>query len=141
MNRAGRASSRLLPTPRLAFVILTAVGLAVWGGYAPTPRLALLAIDGLLALAVTVDALFALGPRVELERQVAGIFSVGRPNLVTLHVHNRSGRRLRGTLADDPLEGCAALGNPAAIVSARRRVDGGSLRARAFASGIASSAP
>jgi uncharacterized protein (DUF58 family) len=118
VTRAGRASSRLLPTPRLAFVILMAVGLAVWGGYAPTPRLALLAIDGLIALAVTVDALFALGPRVELERQVAGIFSVGRPNLVTLHVHNRSGRRLSGTLADDPLEGCVALGNPPAIAIA-----------------------
>jgi uncharacterized protein (DUF58 family) len=102
----------------LAFVMLVSVGLAVWGGYAPAPRLVLLAIDGLLALAVTVDALFALGPRVELERQVAGIFSVGRPNLVNLHAHNRSGRRLSGTLADDPLEGCAALGNPAAIAIA-----------------------
>ena len=111
----GRRTSRLVPTPRLAFLMLTTVGLAVWAGYAHGARLALFAIDGALALAVALDAILALGPRVELDRHVAGIFSVGRPNLVTLHARNRSGRRLTGTIADDPLDGCTAAGNPAPI--------------------------
>src|ERR1019366_7396784 len=111
----GRRSSWLLPTRRLAFVLLASVGLAVWGGFAPGPRLVLFAIDGALALAVVVDALFALGPRVELDRQVAGIFSVGRPNLVTLHVRSRTWRRLTAIVADDPLDGCVATGNPVSI--------------------------
>jgi uncharacterized protein (DUF58 family) len=113
-----RPTSRLLPTPRLATLMLASVALAVWGGYAPGPRLALFAVDGLLALAVAVDALLALGPRVELDRQVAGIFSVGRPNLVTLLARNRSWRALKATIADDPLEGCTAIGNPARIAVA-----------------------
>jgi uncharacterized protein (DUF58 family) len=96
--------------------MLLSVGLAVWGGFAAAPRLAVFAIDGALGLAVIVDAAFALGRRVDLERQVAGIFSVGRPNPVTLSLHNRTGRRLRGTVADDPLESCVASGNPAPIV-------------------------
>jgi uncharacterized protein (DUF58 family) len=54
----------------------------------------------------------ARGRRVDVDRQVAAIFSVGRPNLVTLHLRNRSGRTLRGVVADDPLEACEISGSP-----------------------------
>jgi uncharacterized protein (DUF58 family) len=111
-----RPSTRLVPTGRLAAIAIASVALAVWGGYAPGARTALFAVDALLAIAVILDALLAIGPRVELDRQVAGIFSVGRPNVVTLHAHSRAGRALRGVLADDPLDGCTATGNPAEVV-------------------------
>ncbi len=76
-------------------------------------RPALFVADGVLLVTVLADALLALGPAIELHRQAAGIFSVGRPNVVTLDVRSRSWRTLRGTIADDPLEACAAPGNPA----------------------------
>ncbi|HEX3769667.1 MAG TPA: DUF58 domain-containing protein [Polyangiaceae bacterium] len=111
-----RPSTRLVPTARLAAIAIASVALAVWGGYAPGARTALFAVDGALAVAVILDALLAIGPRVELDRQVAGIFSVGRSNVVTLHAHSRATRALRGVLADDPLDGCTATGNPAEVV-------------------------
>jgi uncharacterized protein (DUF58 family) len=114
----GRPTSRLLPTRRLAFLLVASVGLAVWGGYAEGPRVALFAVDVVIAFAVALDALLAIGPRVELDRQAANIFSVGRPNLVTLHARSRAGRTLRGVIADDPLDGCLTTGNPAAVVLA-----------------------
>jgi len=69
-------------------------------------------VDGVLLVGGLVDVVFALGRRVDLERQAAAIFSVGRPNLVTLVLRNRSGRSLGGMVADDPLEACEAIGNP-----------------------------
>jgi uncharacterized protein (DUF58 family) len=106
-------TSRLLPTPRLAFFAFAAAALAIGGGYVPAVRMALFGADAVLALAVVIDMLFAIGPAIDVDRQVAGVFSVGRPNVVTLHVRNRSWRPLRGTIGDDPLESCSAIGNPA----------------------------
>jgi uncharacterized protein (DUF58 family) len=108
-------STRLLPTRRLAFLVLATVLIAVAAPHVPGVRASLYGIDGLLALGVLVDALLAIGPRVEVDRRAAGIFSVGRANVVTLQVRSRSWRRLRGTVADDPLEACVAVGNPAPI--------------------------
>ncbi len=105
----------MLPTPRLVVFAFAATLLAVLAGLIPALRPALVATDGVIALAALVDALFAAGraPRVEVEREAAAIFSVGRPNQVTLHLRNRSGRTLRGVVADDPLEHCTQKGSPA----------------------------
>jgi uncharacterized protein (DUF58 family) len=65
-----------------------------------------------LVLGVVIDVAFSAGRRVDVDRQAPVIFSVGRPNLVTVHLRNRSGRALRGTFADDPLEACDPVGNP-----------------------------
>lgn len=102
----------MVPTPRLAWFALLAMVVGTIGGYAASVRPAMLAIDGALLAGLLVDVAFALGRRVDVDRQVAAIFSVGRPNLVTLHLRNRSGRTLRGAIADDPLEACEAAGNP-----------------------------
>lgn len=102
----------MVPTRRLAVFALLATLLALVAAYVQAVRPALLVVDGILSLAALADVLVALGRRVEATRQVATIFSVGRPNLVTLHLRNRSGRTLRGTFADDPLEACEAPGNP-----------------------------
>lgn len=102
----------MVPTRRLALFALLATVVALVAGYFASLRPALWALDGALVLGALIDVAFAAGRRVDIDRQAAAIFSVGRPNLVTLHLRNRGGRSLRGTVADDPLEACAATGNP-----------------------------
>ena len=103
----------MVPTRRLAVFALLATVVAVVAGYAPTARLGMLAIDAVLLLGAAVDLALSLGRRVDIDRHAGTIFSVGRPNLVTLQLRNRSGRSLAGTVADDPLEACDSPGNPA----------------------------
>ena len=103
----------MVPTRRLAVFAFIATLIAGVAGYIDALRLPLLVVDGVLVFGVLLDILFAIGRRVEVDRQVATIFSVGRPNLVTLQLRNRGWRALRGVVADDPLEACEAAGNPA----------------------------
>jgi uncharacterized protein (DUF58 family) len=103
----------MVPTARLAFFAFVAALVAIAAGYVAALRPAMLLVDGALVLGAAVDALFAIGRRIEVDRQAAAILSVGRPNLVGLHMRNRSGRALRGVVADDPLEACETIGNPA----------------------------
>jgi uncharacterized protein (DUF58 family) len=102
----------MVPTRRFAFFAMVACAVAVAAGYVPPARPAMLVVDAVLVLGLLVDVVFALGRRVDVDRHAAAIFSVGRPNLVTLHLRNRGWRSLRGTVADDPLEACEAAGNP-----------------------------
>lgn len=104
----------MVPTRRLALFAFAAALLSVAAGPLPALRQGLFALDAALALAVMVDVAFALGSgrRVDVERQAAAIFSVGRPNQVALVLRNRSGRSLRGVVADDPLPDCSGSGNP-----------------------------
>jgi uncharacterized protein (DUF58 family) len=102
----------MVPTRRLAFFAMLAAVLAIVAGYAPALRGPMGVVDGVLLLGALADVLFGLGRRLDVERQAAAIFSVGRPNLVTLVLRSRSRRSLRGVVADDPLEACDAPGNP-----------------------------
>jgi uncharacterized protein (DUF58 family) len=102
----------MVPTRRFALFAMLATALAIVAAYAPPLRSAMFVVDGVLVLAGLADLAFASGRRIDLERQAAAIFSVGRPNLVTLVLRNRGWRRLRGVVADDPLEACDAVGNP-----------------------------
>jgi uncharacterized protein (DUF58 family) len=102
----------MVPTRRLALFAFLATLLALVAGYAVSLRPALALVDAVLLLGVLVDVAFSAGRRVDVDRQAPVIFSVGRPNLVTVQLRNRSGRALRGTFADDPLEACEAVGNP-----------------------------
>src|SRR5580700_7121373 len=92
---------------------MIATAVAVVAGYAPSARLGMFALDAVLLFGAAVDLLLSLGRRVDVDRLAGAIFSVGRPNLVTLQLRNRSGRTLAGTVADDPLEACESPGNPA----------------------------
>ena len=103
----------MIPTRRLAVLGLLATLVAVGAGYSTALALPLAVFDGLVAAAVLVDVVFALGVRLEVERQAASIFSVGRANPVTLHLRNGAARALRGVVADDPLEAADASGIPA----------------------------
>jgi uncharacterized protein (DUF58 family) len=102
----------MIPTRRLAVLGFLATLVAVGAGYSTALSLPLAALDGLVVIAAAVDALFAFGVRVEVERQAATILSVGRANAVTLRVHNLTGRTLRGVVADDPLDAAETSGAP-----------------------------
>jgi uncharacterized protein (DUF58 family) len=103
----------MVPTRRLALLAFLATVVAVAAGWAPALRPALVVTDLAIVLGTLVDVLFAIGRRVDVDRQVAAIFSVGRANVVTLHLRNRSGRALRGSVADDPLESSTTSEHPA----------------------------
>lgn len=103
----------MVPTSRLVFFALVATLVSLVAGYVGALRPAMLAVDAVLVLGAAADALLGRGKRIEVDRQAAAIFSVGRPNLVTIQLRNRSGRSLRGLVADDPLEACEAVGSPA----------------------------
>jgi uncharacterized protein (DUF58 family) len=105
----------MVPTRRLAVFAFLAMLLALVAGYAASLRPAMALVDAVLLLGVVLDVAFSAGRRVDIDRQAPVIFSVGRPNLVTVQLRNRSGRVLRGTFADDPLEACDAVGNPGAF--------------------------
>jgi uncharacterized protein (DUF58 family) len=104
-----------VPTKRLAWLGWGVVAVAVVAGYARAVRLPLFALDAVVVVAAVADLLWARGRRLEIERQVAPIFSVGRANAVTVHLHNRSARTVRGTMTDDPLVDTKGTGLPAAF--------------------------
>jgi uncharacterized protein (DUF58 family) len=93
----------VVPTKRLAALALVTVIIATVAAFMPEAKLALFALDGIVAMFAVIDVLAIRGTKVEVERQAPAIFSVGRPNVVTLVLRNTSARSLRGTVADDPL--------------------------------------
>ena len=93
----------MTPSVLLIVVLLAAVPLYALGGWMPMlPALGIGVMLGALALAV-IDA---LGSRsrddVEVAREVQEVLSLGVPNRVELTAHNRTGRRLRLLVKDDP---------------------------------------
>lgn len=103
----------MVPTKRLAFLAFLATGIAVVAGFVPGVDLAWIAIDLVLVATAGVDALAGRDKRVVAERKAAQIFSVGRANTVTVVLHNRSDRPIRGTVMDDPLADAIVIGLPA----------------------------
>jgi uncharacterized protein (DUF58 family) len=103
----------MAPRIRLAVLAAVAAFVATFAGYAAELRPALFGFDLAIALAAIADTLITLGRRVEATRDAAAIFSVGRPNGVTIHLKNKSGRTLRGEVSDDPLDHAHASGLPA----------------------------
>ncbi len=103
----------MVPTARLVFFALVATLVSLAAGYVGALRPAMFAGDAVLVVGVVADALLGRGRRIEVDRQAAAIFSVGRPNAVAIHLRNRGGRLLRGLVADDPLEACESVGSPA----------------------------
>ncbi len=69
-------------------------------------------LDGILLALVALDALLIRGKRFEATREAADIFSVGRTHVVTLTVRNRSKRKIRATISDDPMTDCTRSGLP-----------------------------
>lgn len=103
---------RFVPTSRLAALAAVATALAVAAGYASAARGPLLALDAAIVLLAAIDLALVIPRRVEVERSAAEIFSVGRPNPVTLRLRNRSARAIAGAVVDDPLGDADAAGLP-----------------------------
>jgi uncharacterized protein (DUF58 family) len=60
------------------------------------------------------------GKRIEASRTTADIFSIGRKNAVTVRIDNRSERRLKVTVVDDPVEETESEGLPVTLRLTRR---------------------
>ena len=103
----------MIPTRRLAAFAWLATAVAIVAGYVPEIVGALYALDAMLVALALADAGLAAGKRVEATRTAAAIFSIGRANVVTLRLQNRSRRTLRGMVTDDPLPNTTVNGLPA----------------------------
>ena len=108
----------LVPTRRFVVLAFVAALVAAAAGYLRGIDLAWIALDFIILAMVAADALAGRGTRIEVERKAAQIFSVGRPNPVTLLLHNTSARTLRGTVMDDPLGEAGSTGLPGELVIA-----------------------
>ena len=102
----------MVPTKRLLSFAFVAAAVAVIAGYAHGVDPAWIALDALLVAGCGVDALAGRRRRIEAERRAADIFSVGRPNAVTIILSNRSDRAVSGTVMDDPIEDAMVTGLP-----------------------------
>ena len=108
-------TTNLVPTRRLVTLAFAATAIALVAGFAPGVDAAWATLDVALVAMAALDALAGRGRRIEAERRAAQIFSVGRANAVSIVLHNRSGRALRGTVTDDPIDEADASGLPGAF--------------------------
>jgi uncharacterized protein (DUF58 family) len=106
----------VVPTKRLAMLGLLAVLASVVACFVRSLMPLLLAYDAALVVLAVVDALLQRGQRIEVERSLAAIFSVGRANVVDLTIRNTSRRTVRGTVDDDPIVDASRSGLPARVV-------------------------
>lgn len=102
----------MIPTKRLVGLAFATTAVAFAAGYVAGVDLAWLALDGVGLLGVAADALAGRGKRIAVARTTADIFSVGRPNPVTLTITNLSDRTLSGTVVDDPIAETTVTGLP-----------------------------
>ncbi len=93
----------MIPSRLLIGLLLAAVPLFALGGVLPMlPAVGLGVMLALLALAVADMRRSRARDEVEVTRQAPDVLSLGVPNRVELTLHNRSGRRLRLRVKDDP---------------------------------------
>jgi uncharacterized protein (DUF58 family) len=104
---------RLVPTKRLVGLAFVATAAALVAGFVPGVDAAWIGLDALLVAMTAADAIAGRRRRIDVERRAADIFSVGRPNAVTIVLVNRSDRALAGTVMDDPIEDAEVSGLPA----------------------------
>lgn len=106
----------MIPTRRLVAFAFAATGVALVAGFVPGVDVAWIALDLVLGGLCAADALAIRRGRVDAERKIADILSVGRANAVQLTLTNRSDRELRGTVMDDPIDDADVHGLPGEVV-------------------------
>jgi uncharacterized protein (DUF58 family) len=93
----------VIPSRLLIGLLLAAAPLFALGGVLPMlPAVGLGVMLALLALAAADMLRSRARDEVEVTRRVPDVLSLGVPNRVELMLHNRSGRRLRLRVKDDP---------------------------------------
>ena len=102
----------MIPTRRLVAFAFAAAAVALVAGLVPGVDVAWIGLDALILGLAGVDAVSGRRRRVEVERRTADIFSVARPNAVTLVLTNRSERAIQGTVMDDPVTDASVSGLP-----------------------------
>jgi uncharacterized protein (DUF58 family) len=75
----------------------------------------MLAADLGIALIAALDALLARRPLVTVQRRAPRVFSIGKPNAVTLEIRSRSRRRLAALVTDDLFETATSDDLPLAV--------------------------
>lgn len=85
----------LIPSRALVLLAIIPVVLAVLTLFDPSMLFPMLATDGGIVLVALADALLARRPVVSVKRQLAEVFSIGRPNPVEIEVRSNSARRLK----------------------------------------------
>lgn len=105
----------MVPTKRLVVLAFVATAIAAASGFLSGLDAAWIGLDGLLVLATVVDAAFGRTRRFVVERRAADIFSVGRPNVVTLILSQRGDRPITGVVSDDPISDATSSGLPASF--------------------------
>jgi uncharacterized protein (DUF58 family) len=103
----------IVPTARLCVLAFVATAVAVLAGYVSALAVPLIVLDFVLVVATAADVIALIKKRLHVERTVPAIFSIGRANVVTLTIENKSARALDLTVADDPLGDARADGMPA----------------------------
>lgn len=91
----------MIPSRRMVLLAIAPVALALAALADDTLLWPMLALDGALALVAIVDGLLALPRLVTVEREAPEVFSVGRPNPVTLELRSRARRALAVEVTDD----------------------------------------
>jgi uncharacterized protein (DUF58 family) len=105
----------VIPTRRLAALAWIATAVAIVAGYVPSLDVPLYTLDLAICTIALGDLALAAGKRLELRREAAAILSVGRANVVTITVRNRSRRVIKGTVNDDPVPDAVVKGLPASF--------------------------
>jgi uncharacterized protein (DUF58 family) len=105
----------MFPTKRFAMLALVAVLASAVASFVRPLLPLLLAYDAALVFLALVDAWIQRGSRVEVERSVAAILSVGRTNVVDVTLRNVGGRAVHGTMDDDPIPAVLRTGLPARV--------------------------
>jgi uncharacterized protein (DUF58 family) len=103
----------MIPTPRFVALAAVALAVAVLVGVTGAPKIPLVLLDFALVATALADAWLIRGRRLEMERGVGAVLSVGRSNAITVTLRNIGPRTLRGTMADDPIAEAVTEGLPA----------------------------
>lgn len=80
----------------------------------------MLLVDVVVVLFAGLDALIALKSHVTIERRAPRVMSLGKPNVVTLELRSKAGRRLSVQVNDDLFADAIADGLPASVDLAPR---------------------
>jgi uncharacterized protein (DUF58 family) len=91
----------MIPSRSLVLLAIVPLALAAATLVDRSLLLPMIAADLGIALVAALDALLARRPLVTVKRHAPAVFSIGRPNLVTLEVRSSARRRLAVTVADD----------------------------------------
>ena len=112
----------MIPTRRFVVLAFLASLVALIASFVPGVDVAWLAFDAALLVLATVDFMAGRSrtARIAVERRAAAILSVGRPNPIIIILHNRSDRRLRGVVTDDPVDHASVDGLPGSFDLAPR---------------------